>query len=285
MDRSVDPGVDFYRFAAGAWLKNNPVPADKSRWSGFEQLRERNWHLLHDILETSTNPKAPRDAVRRQVGDFYASAMDTNRLEQLRFQPIERDLKRIAGLKSAKALFALLADFHERGIGGAFGAGVSPDAKNSSIYAFSLQQGGLSLPDRDYYLKDDFAKQRDAYHAHIKRMLTLLGEAPIDATTHAATVIGIETALAQAGRSRVELRDPIKNYNKLSTAELLAQNPALPWRTYLDEAGSRQRSLCHRRAAGVLRGAQPTRARTAARALEGLSALAPVARRRPLPAS
>jgi len=237
MDRSVDPGVNFYRFAAGAWLKNNPVPADKSRWSGFEQLRERNWHLLHDILEASTDPKAPREAVRRQVGDFFASAMDTNRLEQLRFQPLARDLKRIAGLKSTKALFALLADFHERGIDGAFSAGVSPDAKNSSIYALSLQQGGLSLPDRDYYLKDEFSKQRGAYRAHIKKMLTLLGEAPDAAAAHAATVIEIETALAQAGRSRVELRDPIKNYNKVSTAELLTQNPALPWRIYLDEAG------------------------------------------------
>src|SRR5205814_5547270 len=189
------------------------------------------------ILETSADPKAPRDAVRRQVGDFYASAMDTNRLEQLRFQPIARDLKRIAGLKSTKALFALLADFHERGIDGAFGAGVSPDAKNSSIYALPLQQGGLSLPDRDYYLKDEFSKQRGAYRAHIKKMLTLLGEAPDAAAARAATVIEIETALAQAGRSRVELRDPIKNYNKVSTADLLAQNPAIPWRTYLDEAG------------------------------------------------
>ena len=237
MDRSVEPGVDFYRFAAGTWLKNNPVPADKSRWSGFEQLRERNWHLLRDLLETSTDPKSSRDAVRRQVGDFFASAMDTNRLEQLRFQPIERDLQRIAALKSSKALFKLLAEFHERGIGGAFGAGVSPDAKNSSLYAFSLRQGGLSLPDRDYYLKDDFAKQRDAYRAHVIKMLTLLGETPADATTHAATVLELETALAKAGRSRVELRDPIKNYNKVSTPELLAQNPALPWRTYLDEAG------------------------------------------------
>ncbi len=237
MDRSVDPGVDFYRFAAGAWLRNNPVPADKSRWSGFEQLRERNWHLLHDILETSTDPKSPRDAVRRQVGDFFASAMDTRQLEQLRFQPVERDLRRIEGLKSAKAFFGLLADFHERGIGGVFGAEVSPDPKNSSIYAFSLRQGGLSLPDRDYYLRDDFAKQRDAYRAHVTKMLTLLGEAPAAAATHAATVMEIETALAKAGRSRVELRDPIKNYNKMSTAELIARNAALPWRTYIDESG------------------------------------------------
>ena len=236
MDRSVEPGVDFYRFAAGTWLKNNPVPADKSRWSGFEQLRERNWHLLHDILETSADPKTPRDAVRRQVGDFFASVMDTNRLERLRFQPIKRDLRRIDGLKSVKALFGLLADFHERGIGGGFGADVSPDAKNSSIYAFGIHQGGLSLPDRDYYLKDDFARQRDGYRAHVTKMLTLLGETPAAAATHAVTVIDLETALAKAGRSRVDLRDPIKNYNKVSTAELLVQHPSLPWRTYLDES-------------------------------------------------
>ena len=237
MDRSVDPGADFYRFAAGTWLKKNPVPSDKSRWSGFEQLRERNWHLLHELLESSSDQKMPRDALRQKVGDFYASAMDTQRLEQLRFKPLERDLKRIEGLKSTKALFALLADFHERGIGGAFGANVSPDARNSAIYAFSLRQGGLSLPDRDYYLKDDFAKQREAYEAHVTKMLTLLGEKPSPAAAHARTVMEIETALAKAGRSRVELRDPVKNYNKVSTTELIARNPALPWRTYLDESG------------------------------------------------
>src|SRR6185436_15089151 len=106
-------------------------------------------------------------------------AMDTNRLEQLRFEPIARDLKRIDRIQSSRALFALLADFHERGISAAFGADVSPDAKNSSIYAFSLRQGGLSLPDRDYYLKDDFAKQREAYRVHVAKMWTLLGETPV----------------------------------------------------------------------------------------------------------
>ena len=237
MDRSVEPSVDFYRFAAGSWVKNNPVPADKSRWSGFEQLRERNWHLLHDILESSQDPKAARDAVRRQVGDFYASALDTNRLEQLRFQPIERDLKRIDELKSIKALFELLADFHERGIGGMFGAGVSPDARNSSIYALSLRQGGLSLPDRDYYLKPEFAKQRAAYRAHVAKMFTLLGETPAVAAQDSAVVFALEFSLAQAGRSRVELRDPIKNYNKMSMPEVRARNLSIPWTAYLDASG------------------------------------------------
>src|ERR1051325_5477823 len=137
MDRSVDPAVDFYHFAAGNWLKNNPVPADKSRWSGFEELQDRNWKLIREILESSAADKsAARHAPRHEVGDFFASAMDTNRLEKLAFKPMEPDLKRIERLKSTEALFELTADFHERGISGLFNGGVSPDAKNSGFYAF-----------------------------------------------------------------------------------------------------------------------------------------------------
>jgi putative endopeptidase len=130
-----------------------------------------------------------------------------------------------------------MAELHERSVSGLFSSGVSPDAKNSSLYAFHLRQGGLGLPDRDYYLKDDFAKQREAYRGHITTMFTLLGEKPADAARHAATVIELETALARASRTRVELRDPIKNYNKFATADWLAQTPGLPWRTYLDASG------------------------------------------------
>src|SRR5258708_5232425 len=100
MDRSVDPSTDFYRFAAGGWLKNNPVPADKSRWSGFEELAERNWHLLHEILDSAALSKAAANSPERKVGDFYISALDTNQLESLRFKPLDADLKRIAALKS-----------------------------------------------------------------------------------------------------------------------------------------------------------------------------------------
>lgn len=238
MDRSVDPAADFYHFAAGTWLKNNPVPADKSRWGAFDELREHNWFLIHGILdESAADRKAPARTPRRQVGDFFASAMDTNRLEKLQFKPIARDLRRIDQVRSTKDLFALLADFHARGIDGIFGEGVSPDAKDSRIYAYEMGQGGLGLPDRDYYLKAEFAKQREAYQAHITRMFTLLVEPATDAAAHAATVLDLETALAQASRTRVDLRDPNKNYNKFTTADLLARNPDLPLRTYLSESG------------------------------------------------
>jgi putative endopeptidase len=238
MDRSVDPAVDFYHFAAGNWLKNNPVPADKSRWSGFEELQERNWKLIREILESSTADKsAARQAPRREVGDFFASAMDTNRLEKLAFKPIETDLKRIERIKSTKALFELIADFHERGIGSLFNDGVSPDAKNSGFYAFHLSQGGLGLPDRDYYLKDDFAKQREDYRAHIAKMFSLLGENATEAAKDAALVFDIETALAKTSRTRVELRDPNANYNKFKIRDFAATNSASAWPGYFRSAG------------------------------------------------
>jgi len=238
MDRSVEPAKDFYRFAAGDWVKNNPVPADKARWASFSELAERNWYLIHEILDSATaDTTSSVHSPRREVGDFFASAMDTNRIERLGFKPLKDDLKRIDQIKSTKDLFALLADFHKRGIGGMFSDGIGPDAKNSSIYAFELDQGGLSLPDRDYYLKDSFAETRDKFRAHVIKMFTLLGEKPAEATTNAATVIDLETELAKVSRSRVDLRDPDKNYNKFATAEFLAKCPAIQWDVYFTGSG------------------------------------------------
>jgi putative endopeptidase len=238
MDQSVDPGKDFFHYADGTWVKNNPVPADKSRWASFSELAERNWYLIHDILDSAAADKSsPPHSPRREVGDFFASAMDTNRIEKLGFKPIAGDLKRIDRIKSTQDLFALLADFHNRGIGGIFGAGFGPDAKNSAIYAYHLGQGGLSLPDRDYYLKDSFADVRAKYRAHVTKMFTLLGEKPDQASADAATVLSIETDLAKAARSRVELRDPDKNYNKFATAEFVAKDPAIPWDVYFTQSG------------------------------------------------
>ncbi|MBI3414925.1 MAG: M13 family metallopeptidase [Verrucomicrobia bacterium] len=238
MDRGVDPSVDFYRYAAGIWLKNNPVPADKARWGGFDELQERNWQLIHEILNASAaESTGPANLPRREVGDFFASAGDTNRIEKFAFKPIERDLRRIDQLKNTAALFALIADFHERGIGGFFTDDVSPDEKSSDIYAFHLAQGGLGLPDRDYYLKKDFAKQREDYRQHISRMFTLLGEMTMAAEQHAALVIDIETTLAKSSRTRVELRDPNANYHKFKVADFATANSASAWPRYFVASG------------------------------------------------
>lgn len=238
MDKSVDPGKDFYSYAAGKWVKANPVPADKSRWGSFSELDERNNYLIHSILDASrVDTKAQAHSPTREVGDFFASAMDTAKLEQLKFKPIEADLNRIEQIKTNDDLFKLLADLHKNGYGGIFDTDVQPDAKDSSIYAFQLAQGGLSLPDRDYYLSESFAKQREAYLEHMKKMFTLLGESAEQAAKSAATVISVETELAKASRSRVDLRDPIKNYNKVKTQELVASDPAIPWKLYLADRG------------------------------------------------
>ncbi len=238
LDRAVLPGVDFYQFADGTWLKHNPVPADKARWGSFTELAERNAHLIHGLLAAAAaEPTAVPTSPRGEVGAFFAAAMDTNRLEALAFAPLADDLRRIEAVDSPAALLAVLADFHQRGVRGLFAAEVSPDAKNSAIYAFELDQGGLSLPDRDYYLKESFAPQREAYRAHVTRMLTLLGETSEAAAAHAATVLDLETRLAQASRTRVALRDPNKNYNKFLTPAFLATNTAIPWSRYLADCG------------------------------------------------
>jgi len=236
MDRSVSPGEDFYAFCDGAWVKTNPVPADKARWGSGGQLSERNLYVVHEILEeAAANADAPPKSPLREVGDFYYAAMDTNRIEKLRFQPIQPELARIDNIQSTADLFHLVADFHNSGVLSMFGAGVGPDAKQSDIYAFHLAQGGLSLPDRDYYLKESFAAQRAAFAEHVKKMFVLLGDSAEDASAHAATVLGIETELAKAGRARVDLRDPNKNYNKFATGDLIAKDPELDWKTYLSD--------------------------------------------------
>ncbi|HTL18525.1 MAG TPA: M13 family metallopeptidase N-terminal domain-containing protein, partial [Patescibacteria group bacterium] len=237
MDTSVSPGTDFYKYADGSWVKNNPVPPDKSRWGGFAELQERNWFLIHEILDETLATEQPAGSPARKVADFFRSAMDTNRLEQLGFKPIEADLKKINELSGSQEVLRLLAYFHAKGIGACFGRAPSPDAKNSSVYTFYLSQAGLGLPDRDYYLSDRFAKQREAYLVHMANMFVLLGEEPAVAKTHAGTVLEIETALAKASKSRTDLRDPNANYHRIIVADMDREFPNAPISTYLSACG------------------------------------------------
>ena len=239
MDRSADPSKDFYRFATGQWLDRNPVPADKSRWSAFDELFERNLQQVRMILEqASSGRRGSAPTPRTQVGDFFASAMDAAQREKLAFRPIARESERIRAISSTRDLVSALAELHREGIPGLFRTAVAPDEKNSSIYALYLMQGGLSLPDRDYYLKREFAPVRRAYLAHISKSFGLWGEPRARATAAARTVLRIETELAKASRSRSALRDPERNYNRTTPQELIGRNPSLRWKEYLTMRGA-----------------------------------------------
>ena len=232
MDRSIDPTVDFYGYATWRWMRDHPVPSDKSIWGAGSELREQNYLLLREILEsaaTDGNATGPR----RQVGDFYVSALGQARREALGFAPIRPFLDRIEQATTRTDVVHLLGDLHDAGIRALFEPLVFPDRKRSSVYAFYLYQGGLGLPDREYYLANSFAAQRDAYRTHVARMFSLLEGPESDALGAAATVLSIESELARASRSAADLRDEAKNHNPFTVGELVARYPGMPWVDYL----------------------------------------------------
>jgi putative endopeptidase len=241
MDPRVPPGEDFYRFSVGGWLRRNPVPADKARWGGFAELAERNFRHVHDLLEEASADRSSRPrSVRRQVGDFYASALDTDRRRRLGLRPIAGDLARIGRVRSAAGLPTILARLHDFGLDAGFASGVGPDKRDTSKYALYAVQGGLSLPDRDYYLEEEFSALRGKYRAHLVRQFRRLGEPAARAKASAATVSDLETTLARASRTRTQLRDEIANYHKVGVAEFAREHPALRWTGYLAARGARR---------------------------------------------
>jgi len=234
MDRSVDPTVDFYGYATGTWRRNNPVPADKAIWGGFTELIERNFVLLRALLESAeADRSAAPDSPRRQVGDFYASALDQVPRESVGFAPIRAQLEAIERIGSVPELMHTVAALHDSGVAPFFQPFVHPDRRHSSVYAFYVYQGGIGLPDREYYLAPEFETQRAGYQAHLARMFRLLGDPESTADSEAATIVSIETELARASRSATDLRDDVKNHHPFPVAELATRFPGIPWTAYL----------------------------------------------------
>jgi putative endopeptidase len=234
MDRSVDPSLDFYTYAVGGWIRSNPVPADKSRWGGFGELSDRNFDLIHQILtDAAARRSRSPSSVSRQVGDFFVSATDVRRRDALGLRPIAADLVRIERIRSTQGLVGQIARDHDDGLSVVFDTYVGPDKKATSTYALYAMQGGLSLPDREYYLAKAFAPIRKAYRAHIPRLLARAGVERREAAAEAETVFDLETELAKASRTRTELRDELKNYHKQSVASLDRRYPTLRWKEYL----------------------------------------------------
>lgn len=237
MDRTVDPHADFARFAWGKWLKDNPIPADKARWGGFNELSEFNFRALKEILESVSKDSKQEGSISAKVGEFYASALDTNKIDRVGLIPIMSDLGRIDEIKTTDDLARVLAYFHNHAVDGLFNVGVSPDQKKSDLEALHARQGGLSLPSKDYYFSDRFENIRSNFVTHVATMFTLTGAKPERAARDANTVFEIEKWLAKNSKAPAELRDALANYNKMTTEELAAKFPAFPFRLYLAERG------------------------------------------------
>jgi predicted metalloendopeptidase len=239
IDTSVRVQDDFFTYLNGKWLKTAEIPADRSSWGTFIKLREDTTPQLRGIIEADqkdAQAKAGTDA--RKIGDLYASFMDEKKLETLGYKPLAGELQRIRTLKDKKGIPVLVAHLSRIGVATPYGIGVAQDAKASTRYATYIRQGGLGMPDRDYYLKLDdkkMAETRAAYEKHVANILALAGEK--DAASMAKAILGFETELAKVQWTRVALRDPNKSYNKMGVAELSALTPGYDWKAALAGAG------------------------------------------------
>ena len=240
IDRSVDPCNNFYQYACGNWLKNNPIPADQASWGRFEELAERNRDILHQILEQDSQAATQRDAIARQIGDFYAACMDDKQIDALGLKPLDPVLAGIRALTDKAQIASELARLQLAGVNAMFDFSSGQDFKDSKSVIAQADQGGLGLPDRDYYLRDDTnsVELRRKYLQHVERMFTLAGETPERAKADAATVMKIETDLAKGSLDNVSRRDPEKVYHKMTKAELDRLAPAFRWSQYFAGAGT-----------------------------------------------
>ncbi len=239
MDTSVKPSDDFYTYANGAWLKNNPIPPEFSRWGSFNMLAEKNNADLKVVCEKAMNESAEASTSPdvKKVGDYYATGIDEAKVDAAAATPLADELKRIDAIKDRNDVLKEIAHFHTMGATALFGFTSGQDDKNSTREIAQAFQDGLGLPDRDYYTKTDekSAKIREEYVAHVTKMLTLLGVDAKDAGDQANKIMAMETELAKGSRTRVELRDPQKNYNKMKEADLQKLTPEFKWADYFKD--------------------------------------------------
>jgi putative endopeptidase len=240
LDRTVKPDVDFYQFANGGWLSKVVIPADKPAIDAFTEVQLRNEALLKAIVEkVAASSDFPSPSVERKIGDFYRTGMDEALAEQLGIKPLEPILDRIDSLSDRQELLKEMARLQKIGVSVTFEFGVQADFKNSKMQILQFGQGGLGLPDRDYYLNDDPQSKmlREQYTAHLTRTLQLAGTKPEQAAEATKQIMALETRLAKASLKREQMRDPNALYHKMTRKELDALTPGMAWQPYLHELG------------------------------------------------
>jgi len=245
LDKNTSACTDFYQYANGGWLAANPIPGAYSSWGVANILDEKNRDILHEILEAAAkNTNATKGSSEQKVGDYYGTCMDEAKIEAEGIKPLAPAFDFIANIKDLSDLQGVIAHFHTMGLNVVFNSDSTQDFKNSAEVTFEVYQGGLGLPDRDYYTKtDDKSKAtRDAYVKHVAKMFELLGDDPTKAAAEAQTVLTLETKLAEASLTRVEMRDPERIYHRMTVPQLKELAPAYDWPGYMQKLGITQKT-------------------------------------------